>query len=91
MIFGNFSLVGVLLAYIDKDQVAEGAGLELKASAFNPPSHALGTEVQSNLIDLLQRGKIRTVVDRVVPFHQLPSALAAFERREVMGRIIIEN
>lgn len=90
-IFGNFSLVGVLLAYVDKDQVVEGAGLELKASAFNPPSHAMGVEVQSKLIDLLHQGKIRTVVDRMTPFDELPAALAAFERREVMGRIIVEN
>lgn len=91
MIFGNFSLVGVLLAYVDKDQTVEGAGLDLKASAFNPPSHALGKEVQEKLIELLRLGKIRTVVDRVAPFEQLPSALAAFERREVMGRVIVEN
>jgi NADPH:quinone reductase-like Zn-dependent oxidoreductase len=91
MIFGNFSLVGALLAYVDKDQVVEGAGLDLKESALNPPSHALGKEVQSKLIDLLQRGKIRTVVDRVVRFEALPSALAAFERRDVMGRVIVEN
>ena len=91
MIFGNFSLVGVLLAYADKDQVVEGTGLELKESVFNPPSHALGKEVQAKLIELLRLGKIRAVVDRVVSFEELPSALAAFERREVMGRVIVEN
>lgn len=90
-IFGNFSLVGVLLVYVDKSQVVEGAGLELKESAFNPPSRAIGEEVQSKVINLLQEGKIQTVVDRIISFEELPAGLAAFERREVTGRVIVLN
>ena len=90
-IFGNFSLVGVLLTYVDNTQGEGGLGIELKESAFNPPSYALGQDVQAKVVQLLQQGKLRTVVDRVVPFEELPSALAAFERREVMGRVIVKN
>jgi NADPH:quinone reductase-like Zn-dependent oxidoreductase len=91
MIFGNFSLVGVLLAYVDKEKFIEEAGLELKESTFNPPSRAMGEEVQAKLVELLQTGKIRTVVDRVIAFEELPAALDAFERREVMGRVILRS
>jgi hypothetical protein len=81
----------VLLAYVDKDQALEGAGLELKDLMLNPPPQTLGQVVQAKLIDLLQRGEIRKVINRVLPIESLLSALAAFEGREVRGRIIIEN
>jgi len=80
--FGNFSLVGVILAYSDPTLVPPGSG-------FNPtPPHA-GDEVQAHLVELLRAGKIRPVVGRVVPFEQLPEALEEMEARTTMGRIVV--
>lgn len=58
----------MLLASVDKDKALALAGVELKDSVFNPLPHTLGQEVQAKLIDLLQRGEIRTIADRVLPF-----------------------
>lgn len=89
MIFGNFSLMGALLTYVERDDIAGSTGMVLKDSAFNFPSRTAGIKVHEALVDMLQSGKIRTVIDRVIDFDDLPTALAAFERREIIGRVIV--
>lgn len=88
MIFGNFSLMGALLTYVDQGGL-DSTGMQLKDSSLNLSSRADGEAVQEQLLKLLARGAIRTVIDRVIPFAELPDALAAFERREVCGRIVV--
>jgi NADPH2:quinone reductase len=88
-IFGNFSLVGALLTYTDRSDVAESTGMVIKESALNLPSRAHGQKVHDHLISLLTEEKVHTVIDRVISFTDLPDALSAFERREIVGRIIV--
>jgi NADPH2:quinone reductase len=81
--FGNFSLVGVILAYSDPALLPPGSG-------FNPTPPQVGEEVHAHLIELLRAGQIRPVVGRVVPFAQLPEALEDMEARTTMGRIVVQ-
>lgn len=88
-IFGNFSLVGALLTYTDREDVAESTGMVIKESALNLPSRAHGQKIHDHLISLLANNTVRTVIDRVIDFRDLPEAMSAFERREVIGRIVV--
>jgi NADPH2:quinone reductase len=81
--FGNFSLVGVILAYSDPALLPPGSG-------FNPTPPHVGKEVHAHLVELLRDGRIRPVVGRVVPFEQLPDALEEMEARVTMGRIVVQ-
>jgi NADPH:quinone reductase len=82
ILFGNFSLVGVCHAYTD-DAVA------LKQDrGFNFPTHEDGERVHAQLLELIERGAIRPVVDRAIGFEQLPMGLEALARRETVGRVI---
>ncbi len=89
MIFGNFSLMGALLLYVDTTRL-EGTGIQLKDSSFNFPTREQGEQVQTRLVELMQSGVVRPVIDRVIGFVDLPEALAAFERREIVGRVVVK-
>jgi len=84
VLFGNFSLVGVCHAYID-DPVA----FKAMTGGFNFPAHADGERLHAQLLALLERGEIRPIVDREVPFADLPAALAAMAARETIGRVVV--
>ncbi|MGP0031400.1 MAG: NADPH:quinone oxidoreductase family protein [Acidimicrobiales bacterium] len=81
--FGNFSLVGVILAYMDPALIPPGSGL-------NPTPPDVGDRVHAHLLELLRAGQIRPVVGDVVPFDQLPDALEKMEARATMGRIVVQ-
>ena len=81
--FGNFSLVGVILAYSDPAVLPPGSG-------FNPTPPDVGNEVHAHLVELLRAGQIRPVVGKVVPFEQLPEALEEMEARTTVGRIVVQ-
>ena len=84
VLFGNFSLVGVCHAYID-DPIA----FKEMTGGFNFPAHREGVEVQARLLEMLERGEISPVVDREVPFAELPAALGAMAARETIGRVVV--
>ena len=86
VLFGNFSLVGVCHAYID-DPVA----FKAMTGGFNFPAHADGERLHAELLAMLDRGAIRPVVDREVPFDQLPAALEAMAARETIGRVVVRT
>jgi len=83
ILFGNFSLVGVCLAYVD-DPVAVK-----QASGANFLSRADAEALHTQIIDLVTRGEVRPVVGLDVPFSELPTALDAMERRQTVGRIVV--
>ena len=83
ILFGNFSLVGVCLAYVD-DPVAVK-----QAAGSNFLSHADAEGLHAEIIDLLARGAVRPLVGLDVPFTELPAALDAMERRQTVGRIVV--
>ncbi len=81
LVFGNFSIAGVMLAYRD------GA---TKFGAVNVLPRALGDEVQRELVRLLGAGRIRPIVGRIAPFTALPAELERLEARSTIGRSVLD-
>jgi NADPH2:quinone reductase len=81
--FGNFSLVGVILAYMDPALIPPGSGL-------NPTPPEVGNQVHAHLVELLRGGQIRPIVGDVVAFEQLPEALERMDARTTMGRVVVQ-
>ncbi|HEX4531400.1 MAG TPA: zinc-binding dehydrogenase [Acidimicrobiia bacterium] len=83
ILFGNFSLVGVCLAYVDDPiAVKQVAGANFLSRSDAEVLHA-------EILELLARGDVRPVVGLDVPFAELPIALDAMERRQTVGRIVV--
>jgi NADPH2:quinone reductase len=90
--FGNFDLVGVILAYVP-DDLPRGLRLPtpMPVPRFNPPPPGTGARVQAHLVELLREGKIRPIVGRTYRFEELPHALEEMEARNTTGRVVIER
>ena len=58
VLFGNFSLYGVCLAYVDNTAAVKDF------SGYNFPSHADGERIHERVLDLLSDGRVRPVVGR---------------------------
>ena len=82
-VYGNFSLMGVCLAYTP-DPIAMRA-----ATGMNLPTRAHGLDAHEKILALIREGKMRTVVTSEVPFEHLPQAMERQERRETMGRTVV--
>jgi NADPH2:quinone reductase len=83
ILFGNFSLVGVCLAYVD-DPLAVKA-----ATGSNFPSRTDALAMHERILGLVADGDVKPVVGLDVPFEDLPAALDAMERRRTVGRIVV--
>jgi NADPH:quinone reductase len=83
ILFGNFSLVGVCLAYVDDPLAVK------QAAGSNLASRAIGDELHAQILDLIARDAVRPVVGLDVPFSELPKALDAMEQRQTVGRIVV--
>ncbi len=83
ILFGNFSLVGVCLAYVD-DPLAVKAAV---GSNFLSRADALALHQQ--VLGLVESGAVRPLVGLDVPFEELPAALDAMEQRRTVGRIVV--
>lgn len=81
ILFGNFSLGGVMLAYRD------GA---TKLGAVNLLPRALGDSIQRELLRLLAESRIRPIVGRVAPYAELPAELERLESRATLGRSVLD-
>jgi len=81
ILFGNFSLGGVMLAYRD------GA---TKLGAVNLLPRALGDSIQAELLRLLGARRIRPIVGRVAPYTELPAELERLESRATLGRSVLD-
>ncbi len=84
VLFGNFALLGVLLAYSSQAPAIK------RATGFNLVPREVGETIHAELVQQLEAGRIRPVVGKVVSFDALPAALEALERRETMGRTVVE-
>ena len=82
IIFGNFSVSGVLMSYGDPDAFGL-VGIHMIPRAAGEALHA-------HLVSLLDAGAIRPVVGRRAPHTELPVELERMERRETMGRTILD-
>jgi NADPH2:quinone reductase len=82
--YGNFSLCGVCLVYVN-----DPLGIR-QTLGFNWPSRASGQEAHARILELVRTGRIRTVIGKEVGFDELPTALGAMERRETHGRTVVQ-
>jgi NADPH2:quinone reductase len=88
--FGNFDMVGVILAYVDADVVPYVSGfVPVPVPRFNPPTTEVGVRVQAHLLELLNAGAIRPIVGRTVTFDELAQALDDMESRTTIGRTVV--
>lgn len=83
ILFGNFSLLGVLLAYASDVEMIK------RATGWNLTPKRVGDEVHAALDALLAAGTIHPVVGKVVDFEEIPNALETFEARETVGRTVV--
>ena len=83
ILFGNFSLVGVCLAYVDDPLAVK------QAVGSNFLSRDDAEALHATILDLVTTGAVRPVVGLDVPFDELPAALDAMERRQTVGRIVV--
>lgn len=82
ILFGNFSVGGVLMAY--------GDSAHLRGSGIHFVPRATAERMQAHLVELLEAGRIRPRVGRAVSYCALPEELERMERRETMGRTVLD-
>jgi NADPH:quinone reductase len=81
LLFGNFSLGGVMLAY-------HGDGPKIGGTNLLP--RALGDAVQARLVRWLEEGRIRPIVGRTASWRDLPAELERLESRATTGRTVLD-
>jgi NADPH:quinone reductase-like Zn-dependent oxidoreductase len=81
-VYGNISLIGVCLAYVDQPVPFR------QFTGCNFVSHRDGEQVHELILDLIRTGQVRPVVGSVVPFEQIPQAMEAMRTRQTTGRVI---
>lgn len=81
---GNFSVVGVLCAWID--DVDPG----MRRFGFNPFPRAEGDRVHADLLRLIEDGEVRPHVGRVVALDEAGSALGDHQLRRSIGRTVVQ-
>jgi NADPH:quinone reductase-like Zn-dependent oxidoreductase len=90
--FGNFDIVGVILADNDyPPAVINSFPLPVPVPRFSAPPALLGQQIQQRLLGLLDAGAIRPIVGRTGPFEQLPQALEDMGSRTTFGRVVVER
>jgi NADPH2:quinone reductase len=81
IVFGNFSIGGVMLSYR-----SDGP----KHGPVNLLPRSVGEKAQAELVALLDAGRIRPIVGRVAPFTELPVELERLESRATIGRTVLD-
>ena len=81
---GNFSIVGVLCAWID--DVDPG----MRRFGFNPYGRAQGDLVHDDLCRMITAGTIRPHVGQVVEMEDAAAALDAHQHRRSIGRTVVQ-
>ena len=80
---GNFSVVGVILAYMD-------APIEFRRFGVNPFPPSVGREVHAELLELVAAGRIRPVIGRRIAMADVAAALEDHEARRTTGRTVVD-
>lgn len=79
---GNFSVLGVMLAY----GRAVGPMRRMGMNLYSPET---GAEVHAALLKLVAQGRIRPAVGRRIRMEEVGAALADHEARRTMGRTVV--
>jgi NADPH2:quinone reductase len=80
---GNFSVLGVILAYID-------APLDYRRFGVNPFPPAVGERVHAALLELVATGAIRPTIGRRITVADVAAALEDHENRLTSGRTVVD-
>jgi NADPH:quinone reductase len=80
---GNFSIVGVLGAWVD--HIDPG----MRRFGFNPFTRADGERVHAQLLELIEAGSVRPHVGRVVTMDEAGAALDDHQHRRSIGRTVV--
>jgi NADPH2:quinone reductase len=80
---GNFSVLGVMLAYTEMP-------LELRRFGINTFGPETGREVHAALMDLVAAGSIRPVVGRTIAMADVAASLDDHEHRRTSGRTVVD-
>jgi len=80
---GNFSVMGVLLAYNEESVPMRRFGV-----VPNPPG--VGREVHEALLALVRDGSVRPHIGRTITVDQVPTALVDEDQRRTIGRTVID-
>jgi NADPH2:quinone reductase len=81
IVFGNFSLGGVMLSY---------CGDGPKVGGVNLLPRSLGEDIQRSLVEWLDAGRIAPIVGRVASYRDLPAELERLESRATLGRTVLD-
>jgi len=80
---GNFSIVGVIGAYMSN---VPGA---LRRTGFNPFGRDVADSVHADLLRLVAKGEVRPHVGQRVALEDAAEALEAHEQRRTLGRTAV--
>lgn len=80
---GNFSIIGVMLAWSGKMPSA------IRRMGFNTFERDVADEVHNALLGLIERGAIQSVLSRTVPLEGAADALTEQEQRKTIGRTVV--
>ena len=80
---GNFSVLGVMLAYTN-------ATAGLRKFGLNPFSPETGAEVHAALCAMVTSGQIRPAIGRRITMDQVAQALDDHEQRRTQGRTVVD-
>ena len=83
MAYGNFSLCGVCLVYVN-----DPLGVR-RTMGFNWPGRSEGQRAHATILELIRTGQIHPAVTRELEFGEVPSALEEMEQRRTMGRLVV--
>jgi NADPH2:quinone reductase len=85
MAYGNFSLCGVCLVYVN-----DPVGVR-RTLGFNWPSRSDGQVAHAKILELIRTGRISPTVGRVLDFADIPAALEDMEQRKTIGRLVVQR
>lgn len=83
---GNFSICGVMLAYIAEAM----APMIKRGPGWNFVPSKLGESVMREINELVLSKQVKPVIGRVAEFEELPEAIDALANRQTVGRTIVK-
>ena len=84
LVFGNFNLMGVIMSYVEDPTPIK------RATGWNFLPVGTARAMHEQLIDLYERGAIRSVIGRTIGFDEIPAGLEVLEQRRVLGRSVVQ-
>jgi NADPH2:quinone reductase len=83
LVFGNFDLMGVIMAYVEDPREVK------RATGWNFLPLSTARAMHERLLGLHAAGEIRAVVGRTIGFEEIPDGLEALAQRRVLGRTVV--